>query len=100
MRDTTSSSAELPLHCFSGEHPLLSLVVATYLSALPLYILALCYDALVSRSYLHDPLQPHITLSPHPITHCLFTVGLASLRHAQVVPSLFYQSFMDMLCWL
>ena len=27
---------------FSGEHPLLSLVVASYLSALPLYILALC----------------------------------------------------------
>ena len=84
----------------SGEHPLLSLVVASYLLALPLYMLALCYDALVSRSYLHATLQPNITLSPPPITHCLFTVGLASLRHAQVVPSPFYQSCMDMLSWL
>ena len=40
---------------------------------------------------MHVTLQPNITLSPHPITHCLFTIGLASLRHAQVVPSLFYQ---------
>ena len=45
----------------------------------------------MSRSYLYVTLQPHITLSPHPITIACLHVSLASPRHAQVVPSSFYQ---------
>ena len=72
MRTTTSSSTVYSSLLFRRA-PSLSLVVASYLSALPLSIFQPCvYDALVFRSYLHDTLQPHITLSPHPSTHCLF----------------------------
>ena len=38
-----------------------------------LYSSLVFYDALVFRSYLQVTLQPHTTLSPHPITHCLLT---------------------------
>ena len=61
---------------------LLSLVVASYISALPLYILALCYDALVSRSYLHVTLQPHIT-HPHILSPLfVYLLVLRVVAHA------------------
>ena len=75
----------------SGEHPLRSLIVASYLSVLPLYILSLCLRcfsiSILFACYLAASYYPY----PHPIAIVCLPVGLASPRHAQVVSSLFYQ---------
>ena len=49
---------------------------------------------------MHVTLQPHTTLSPHPITIVCLHVGLASLRYAQVVSSLFYQISYGYVIWV
>ena len=84
----------VPRQCFSGEHPLLSLVVASYLSALPLYLLALCLRcfsiSILFAWYLADLYYP----SPHPITIVCLSVSLASCSACLVVRSSCWSTMM------